>query len=417
MKFDTVIIGGGLAGLICGIRLLQHGHPCVIVSSGQSALHFSSGSFDLLNRLPDGTPVTQPTQAVAALVAQSPTHPYAKVGVQRFGVLAQQAEALFAQIGIELHGSAQQNHYRISPIGLLKPAWLTMANFVTSPSPTALPWTKAAIFHVAGFMDFYPRFVAHELQKMGVASQTCTFDHLHHSPQSLRTATRSQLFEKETNLDKLAQLVTRNSQGCDVVLLPDMAGLKNIKAHACLQEKVNKPVFLVATMPPSATGIYLQKQLRNHFVHLGGTFMLGDVVQKVDFEGHQIARVYSYNHGNIPFTGTNYVLATGSYFSKGLVANNQRMVEPIFDLDVTQAPDRKDWYAPHLFEKQNYLGYGVQTNASFKALRKGQPIDNLYVAGAILEGFQPIKEGSGAGVSVVSALAIANQIIPNKPPA
>ena len=46
MKFDTIIIGGGLAGLTAGISLQQAGIHTAIISSGQNALHFFSGIFE-----------------------------------------------------------------------------------------------------------------------------------------------------------------------------------------------------------------------------------------------------------------------------------------------------------------------------------------------------------------------------------
>lgn len=134
MKFDTVIIGGGLSGLMCGIRLQSNGARCAIVSTGQSALHFWSGSFDLLNRLPDGTPVEQPEKAVGALPAG---HPYARLG-KKFAHYAHIARETLAQCGVTVRGEMERNHLHFTPMGTLKPTWLTSSDFNTCRSAEEL---------------------------------------------------------------------------------------------------------------------------------------------------------------------------------------------------------------------------------------------------------------------------------------
>ena len=61
--------------------------------------------------------------------------------------------------------------------------------------------------------------------------------------------------------------------------------------------------------------------------------------------------------------------------------------------------------------RQPYEGFGVKTGTDFRGMVHGQVLENLYVAGAVLEGFNPIKEGCGGGVSVLSALYVAEQIL------
>ena len=108
------------------------------------------------------------------------------------------------------------------------------------------------------------------------------------------------------------------------------------------------------------------------------------------------------------------VLATGSYFSQGLIATPDRVYEPVADLDVVYETGRDCWYDLNLFARQHYQDFGVKTDAGFRGIYQGNVLENLYVAGALLEGFNPIREGSGAGVSILSALYVAEQILSEK---
>lgn len=416
MKFDTIIIGGGLSGLVCGIRLSQQGKRCVIISSGQSALHFSSGSFDLLNTLPDGKEVESPLASVADLVRMSPDHPYAKLGADKFPQLVTQAEQFFADIQIPLQGTATKNHYRITPMGTLKPTWLTTTEYAVSDVPDKLPWKKVAIFNIIGFLDFYPKFIADEFAKMGTESDIHLFDlpdfeYLRRNPTEMRSTNIARMLDKEENVAQLIKILKQKSGDSEAVVFPDCMGLDNTKILDELKEGIGKPVILIPTLPPSIIGIHMQQYMHDYFIKLGGVYMLGDSVNKADVVNNRVTKVYSFNHGDIPFTAKDVVLATGSYFSQGLIATNDRVYEPIFDLDVSYLSDRQQWYNSNVFERQGYQQFGVKTDKSFHGLYKGQPIDNLYVSGAVLESFNPIKEGSGAGVSILSALYIADRIL------
>ena len=416
MKFDTIIIGGGLSGLISGIYLSQRGQRCVIISSGQSALHFSSGSFDLLNNLPDGTSVQKPLDAISELVKQAPTHPYAKLGETKFKELAQQAEEFFKNAGISTQGDHEENHYRVTPMGTLKPTWLTLKNLLISENEKCLPIQHPGIFNITGFLDFYTRFIADEFLKMGAKCSIHSInfpalENLRKNPTEMRSVNIARVFDKQENIKELARILKAESGNCDSIILPAITGLNREDVVDYLRKEINKPIYLLPTLPPSVPGIHPQQKLRSVFQQNGGVFMLGDNVLRADIKGNRISQIYSFNHGDIPFVGQNFILATGSYFSQGLIASTEKIYEPIFDLDVTFTPNRTQWYNSDVFDTQPYQSFGIKTDSTFRCTREGKIFENLYAAGAILEGFNPLKEGCGAGVSILSAMYIAEQIL------
>ena len=116
------------------------------------------------------------------------------------------------------------------------------------------------------------------------------------------------------------------------------------------------------------------------------------------------------NLGDILLTADSFVLATGSYFGHGLIAERDGITEPVCGLDVAYSADRSEWYNPDFFKAQNYIGFGVTADEKFRAVKDGKVIGNLYVAGSLLGGFNPLYEGSGSGVAIMTAMSISDSI-------
>lgn len=412
MKFDTIIIGGGLSGLACGISLAEKGQKCAIISTGQSALHFCSGSFDLLGYV-NGFDVETPEATMANVIPQG--HPYASVGVANVIELAKSVPALFERAGIKVNGSVEHNHYRVTPMGIMKPTWLSLDDFTVINEKNRLPWSKVSIQNIAGFLDFHTSFVADNFEKMGVAVKISAFtlpefDKIRTNPSEMRSANIAKVFENEDAVRRAADLINRAAGDAEAVALPAVFGLYSDNAVKVLKENVKLPICFIPVIPPSVPGIRTQILMRKRFQELGGAYLLGDTVKSGEVKGGKVLSVSTANLEDAKLEADNFVLASGSFFSHGIEAEPNKIVEPIFGADVKASGDRDEWYNRDLFQEQPYMTFGVKIDNEFHATIDGKSISNLYVAGAILSSFNPVKEASGAGVSLITALHVANII-------
>ena len=413
MKYDSIIIGGGISGLVCGIKLLKAGKKVAIVSSGQSALHFNSGAIALFGRK-DGKDVLHPLDEIARVPEG---HPYAKLGMDTIKRLLPEVKPLFAEAGITLVGSDNENHYRLTPTGMFKPAWLSMLDYASVSRPDSLPWGKVAIINITGFLDFYPDFIARGLNLAGLQCEARDF-----TVPELETLRKSSTEMRATNIARFitgdvirrfAAEVNRivAETHADTVLMPAIIGLFDEEPVRLLKEQVVCPLYYVSTMPMSLCGMRAQMRLRNHFQHLGGAYLIGDTVCSGNFDGGRLKEISTVNLGDMTLEADRFVLATGSFFSHGLEATPNKVFEPIFNLDVNVSGPRVEWCDVDLYKDQQYMKFGVVTDESFHVYKDGRRIDNMQAIGAVAGGHDALKEESGGGVAILTALKVASDII------
>lgn len=414
MKYDTIIIGGGLAGLICGLRLQKAGQNCAIVSSGQSALHFSSGSFDLLGRLPDGTIVDKPLEAMESL---GENHPYSIIGKEKVAAYAAEAPKMLKDLGIGVTGDASANSWRITPTGERKPSWLTLDDFTPLASRESKIGDKILIVNILGYLDFNTKFLADSFEKQNSVCRISSIkldemERLRKNPSEMRASNIARVMDREEVWTKAAEQIKGMIKDEDTIVLPAVFGLKDPSVPEKIRKSIGVKTVFVATMPPSVPGIRTQMTLKAEFEKAGGRFLLGDTVTDAVFgQDGKIESIETANFGDIRMYADNFVLATGSFFSKGMIATPEKVYEPVFGIDLTFGEKREDWFDRNFWNRQDYISYGAKVNSSLNPSIDGMTINNLYVAGSLLGGSNTLYEGSGGGIAIISAMAAADAIL------
>lgn len=406
-------MGGGLSGLTAGIALAQAGKDVALVSAGQSMMHFMGGSLDLLGSDPSGNDVYKPLEAIATLNSK---HPYTKI--EDVSRLAGVAKQVLERVGLATTGDTTVNHWRITPIGGLMPTWLTVQGMATVADPDQMPWHSVTLVNIINFLDFPTKMIAAGLRDRGVqvdvkAVTLPELQVLRQSPTEMRSTNIAKVIERNDLIMKLADEINAQvGNGCDMVMLPSVLGIASGDKASQLLRLINVQAAYLDTLPPTLPGVRMQAMLRKHFTALGGTFITGDQVTGGVWEGDELKGVTTAKLEGDVLEAKHFVLATGSLASRGIVADYNHMYEPALGVDIDDLGlDRTTWAKLDVTEAQPYMEVGVSTDAKLRCQRNGKTVANLYAAGSILSGHNSVKLLDGAGVDMLTALQVANNIL------
>ncbi|SGY91185.1 Anaerobic glycerol-3-phosphate dehydrogenase subunit B [Moritella viscosa] len=429
MKFDSIIIGGGIAGYTAGLRSLEAGLKTAIISNGQSALHFSSGSIDLLSHTPTGKAIRNPAAIFDKFTDEFPSHPYSKVGKNTVFESLEWYKNLLTNAGISLlQQDNGDNHLRISPLGTLKSTWLSQPYVQQLPMRlTEHSITRIVVVQINDFRDFNAKMMTDnliqtpEFKDVEISNTSISIDGfsgLKRNACELRSIDIARILSNESEIEALATKLKAIATSNDLVIIPAITGNgMGLSVLNKLHVLTNLTFHEVPTMPPSMLGIRLEETMIDLFIKRGGMLLKGDQVTHGDMAEDNgkltLKRIYTRNLETMPLTADNYIFASGSFFNKGLIAHYDKLQEPVFDLDMNSLEARNSWYNPQFFaaNSQPFLSLGIKTNHAFNPMLKGKVVNNLFCAGSNLGGYDPIAEGSGSGVAISTAYHAVNQLL------
>ncbi|AHF08216.1 anaerobic glycerol-3-phosphate dehydrogenase subunit GlpB [Desulfitobacterium metallireducens] len=396
--WDGVIIGGGLAGLVAGIRASERGLKMLLISEGTGSLTYSSGALDI---------------GATARLAQLEKHPYAlfqqkniRAGLHYFQTLFPEYQMNEGESFLILTPLGSCRTTEIVPMGL-KAEVLAQSREIVLLAPREMrdffaavvkanlekefPQSKVSVypFRVSAFADW---------EQAGKAVNGMEYARFW----------RTEAGRKELKqlLDKLAKDISGKEAGRErsevAVIFP---GLTRIFSEDLqnLFAQFPYPVVEMTDMPPAFGGTILERALKTKFKAFGGEIILGSGVLKADVEGKICKQVHVQSKGRDSlFKAREFILATGGIFGGGIEVTPDGVREKVLGLPLF-VPE--GWTQAQFLGEQPYARLGVEVDQELRPLdlQEGDiGLENVRVVGRMLAHWDPWVEHCGGGVSIVS---------------
>lgn len=420
IRYDTVVIGAGTAGLATACQLAQAGQKVVVVATGIGALLLTSGCVDVLGFHPADSvdPVKSPATELDDFLASRPGHPYNFTGRANIEAGLQKFLQIVNQHGGNYKGDFSRNWVLPSGAGAVHPTCLAPESLAKGDLTTG---QSMLIVGFKELRDFYPALISQNLneQNLGVKTEAASVD-VYIPASNKMNATPIELanaFQQADFRSQVVNAIKSQAKGFDRVGFPAVLGLaQHSQVVADLEKQLDRPVFEISALPPSVPGRRLYESFKQALLNAGGRLIIGAKVADGVIENGQVTQIRIETASTLrPIKAHNYVLATGGIFGGGIfAAADGAVTETVFGLPVAADNNRHKWFNRQFISPQGQPVFdaGVMVNTQLQPVNgDSAPLaQNLYAVGAILAGSDWTRSRTGDGISLATAAAVAQQL-------
>ncbi len=407
MRYDVIIIGMGLSGLMAAKTAAEAGRKVLIVGKGMGSLCLFANTIDLLGQCPTGTKMKD---GLSRWVNSHADHPYAKVGPARIEEALASFVSLFPP-PYSFQAIDQMNSLIPTGAGTLRPTYLIPTTMTDAASLEEKP---TLLVGFDGFKDFYPHYVADRLRCRGISLPPP-------DPSSReRTATAlARFMEQQSFRENVGKEIKKQLRGETRIGFPAVLGMGDpIRVKEDLEEITGTGVFEIPILPPSVPGKRIFDRFKQWLIEKGVTFLMGNpvmrtIVKEKRCQGIEVLRPPV----TTSFSSDRFVLATGRFMGGGLKADAERVFETTFNLPVCQPPSREGWFENRFFSDLPHTIHraGVLASDSLQPVdeRGNVILENVWIAGTLLAHHQCIDEKSREGIEIATGYTAAKCALGN----
>jgi len=412
--YDVLIIGSGISGLSASLFCTQENLKAIQVGS-VGGIQFSAGLIDLMavHPLKDLKLWENPWEAIDEVRKDIPQHPYCKVSNDEIKTALTTCFDYFKSNGMEYIFDENKNSTVVTAMGTIKhsygiPKTMTAANDAWESKSPAL------IVDFKGLKEFSSIQVVESLKDEwpGLSSTQITFPETENKEEIFATH-MAQWLELPSNVTKLSNAIKPHLGSNKAVGLPAILGVLNTESiHNQLENELGVKVFEIPTMPTSVPGFRLKNVFDRSLTDLGLTRLNQKFVTNVEFDGDHFN--ITTDKGNKTIKAKTILLATGRFMGKGLIADINKIREPLFDLPVTQPDHRSKWHNEDFVAPEGHPinQAGIEVDKNFQPIKLDGTIvyKNLFAAGAILAHQDWIRMKCGSGLAIATAYKAVHSI-------